>query len=119
MTIAPDQVARTPLADSEDLPEWATTLLQLVTEAARAGEIVEIHTHVQTMTPSEVAKRLGISTSTVSRRIKAGEIRTLKVGNRHRIPIREYDAFRRSLMDQMVDHYADDLAADLEDDLVG
>ena len=113
LTITPDQVARTPLVDAEELPEWATTLLHLVSEAARAGETVEIHTRVQTMTPSEVAKRLGLSTSTVSRRIKAGEIRTIKVGNRHRIPVPEYDAFRRSLMNQMVDHYADDIEADL------
>lgn len=113
LTIAPDQVAQTPLADTEELPEWATTLLQLVSEAARAGETVEVHTRVQTMTPSEVAERLGLSTSTVSRRIKAGEIRTIKVGNRHRIPVPEYDAFRRSLMTQMVDHYADDIEADL------
>lgn len=113
LTIPPDQVARTPVEDTGELPEWATTLLQLVSAAARAGETVEVHTRVQTMTPSEVAKRLGLSTSTVSRRIKAGEIRTIKVGNRHRIPVPEYNAFRRKLMSQVVDHYADDLEADL------
>lgn len=112
-TIAPDQVAQMPLGDVEELPEWATTLLRLVSEAARAGELVEVHTRVQTMTPSEVAERLGISTSTVSRRIKTGEIRTIKVGNRHRIPVSEYDAFRRSLMSRMVGHYADDIDVDL------
>lgn len=57
--------------------------------------------------------RLGLSTSTVSRRIKAGEIRTIKVGNRHRVPLSEYEAFRRRLMGQIVEHYADDLEADL------
>ena len=113
LTIAPDQVAGTPLADTQELPEWASTLLELVSEAARSGETVEIHTRVQTMTPAEAAKRLGLSTSTVSRRIKAGEIRTIKVGNRHRIPIPEYDAFRGRLMSQMVAHYADDIEADL------
>lgn len=113
LTIAPDQVARTPLADTRELPEWATAVLTLVSEAAKSGETVEIHTRVQTMTPAEAAKRLGLSTSTVSRRIKAGEIRTIKVGNRHRIPIREFEAFRDRLMGQMVAHYADDLEADL------
>lgn len=113
LTIAPDEVARTPFEESENLPEWAAALLQLVSEAARAGETVEVHTRVRTMTPSEVAQRLGISTSTVSRRIKAGEIKTIKVGNRHRIPVPEYEAFHRSLMSQMIDHYADDLEADL------
>lgn len=113
MTIAPDEVARTPVTDAEDLPDWAATLLSLVAEAARAGETVEVHTRVRTMTPSEVAHRLGLSTSTVSRRIKAGQIRSIKVGNRHRIPVSEYDAFRRALMDQLVDHYADDIEADL------
>lgn len=113
LTIAPDQVAQTPLTDGTNLPEWASTLLLLVSETARAGETVEVHTRVQTMTPSEVATRLGISTSTVSRRIKAGEIRTIKVGNCHRIPVPEYHAFRRLLMGQMVEHFADDLEADL------
>jgi excisionase family DNA binding protein len=115
LTISPDQVQRIPLKDSDELPEWAASLLELVSEAARAGETVEIHTRVQTMTPSEVAKRLGLSTSTVSRRIKAGEIRTIKVGNRHRIPVPEYDAFRRSLLGRMAEHYA----GDIEDDLIG
>lgn len=113
LTIAPDQVARTPLGGTEGLPEWADGLLQFISEAARAGETVEIRTSVPTMTPPEVAERLGISTSTVSRRIKAGEIRTIKVGNRHRVPLTEYEAFRRSLMDQIVGHYADDIEADL------
>lgn len=113
LSIEPDQVTRTPLHGVEDLPEWAMGLLRLVSEAAEAGETVEIHTRIQTMTPSEVAKRLGVSTSTISRRIKAGEICTIKVGNRHRIPVSEYDTFRRSMMQQMADHYADDIEADL------
>lgn len=113
LTIAPEQVARTPLTDTEELPEWAASLLHLVADAARAGETVEVHTRLQTLTPSEVATRLGLSTSTVSRRIKAGDIRTIKVGNRHRIPMTEYEAFRRRLMSQVVEHYADDLEADL------
>lgn len=113
MSIAPEEVARAPLDGTGELPEWATSLLRLVSEAAEAGQTVEVHTRIQTMTPSEVAKRLGVSTSTISRRIKDGQIRTIKVGNRHRIPIPEYDAFRRSMMQQMVDHYASDLEADL------
>lgn len=113
LTIAPDQVVRTPVEKDAELPEWAVSLLQVVSEAARAGELVEVHTRVQTLTPREVAARLGLSTSTVSRRIKAGEIHTIKVGNRHRIPMSEYEAFRKRLMGQIVEHYADDLEADL------
>ncbi|MGH3439411.1 MAG: helix-turn-helix domain-containing protein [Sciscionella sp.] len=56
---------------------------------------------------------LNISRATVSRRIAAGQIRTIKVGNRHRIPEPEFERFRDSFMQAMVDHYADDIEADL------
>jgi excisionase family DNA binding protein len=41
-------------------------------------------------TPEEVAGRLAISRSTVSRRISNGQIKAVKVGNRNRIPFSEF-----------------------------
>jgi len=114
LRIVPDQVLRAPFDGANELPQWALSLLHVVSEAAEAGEVVEVHTHIQTITPSEVAQRLGLSTSTISRRIKAGQIRTIKIGNRHRIPVGEYDAFRRSMMQDVVAHYAGDIEADLD-----
>lgn len=76
---------------------------------------MQLNAVLEALTPAEVATRLGISQATVLRRIKSGEIHAVKVGNRHRIPIMEYHRFRRSLMQSMVDHYANDI----EDDLLG
>lgn len=84
-------------------------------EAAAAGEVVELRTRLETLTPAEVADRLNLSRSTISRRIAAGEISTLKVGNRHRITTREFERFRDSLMHEMVEFYADDIESDLRE----
>ncbi|MCL2467868.1 MAG: helix-turn-helix domain-containing protein [Micrococcales bacterium] len=54
-----------------------------------------------------------LSRATVSRRIAAGEIATIKVGNRHRIPVAEYQRFRRDLMRKVTAYYADDIEDDL------
>lgn len=112
--IEPDVIRDHP-PRGEEQPEWLIALAAYVTEAAKAGETVSLTARVKTLTPAEVADRLGISRATISRRIAAGDIRTIKVGNRHRITLNEYDRFRRSLMGAIVDHYADDLATDLGD----
>lgn len=65
------------------------------------------------MTPSEAAKRLGMSRSTISRHIEAGEIATVKVGAHHRIPVDEYERFRDHLHGEMVAMTSDEIEADL------
>ena len=65
------------------------------------------------LTPSEVAKRLGMSHSTILRRIKAGDITTIKVGAHHRIPVAEYERFRDRLHGEMVAMTSGDIEADL------
>lgn len=65
------------------------------------------------MTPSEAAKRLGMSCSTISRHIEAGEIATVQIGAHQRIPVKEYERFRDRLHGEMVAMTADELEADL------
>lgn len=111
LTLDPSKMGDPPFDPSEH-PEWAE-LSAFLRDAAQAGEVVSVSAKVETMTPAEMAERLSMSRATVSRRIAAGEIATIKVGNRHRIPVREYERFRSSLMQSIVAHYSDDLEADL------
>ncbi len=87
-------------------------------DAARAaGEVVDIVTRRETLTPAEAAKRLGIDRSTVSRKIKAGEIATVRVGAHHRITRREFERYRDSLAPEPLFSYRDfaDIVARGED----
>ena len=112
-TISPGAVRAAPLPERPDLPTWAMDALSFVAKAGEAGETVSLEARLETMTPAEVASRLGISRPTVSRRIAEGGIRSIRVGNRHRIPVVEFERYRRQLLQDMVDHYADDIEADL------
>jgi len=113
LTISPDLVLSAPMPTDHSLPGWARDVLDFVAQASAGGETVELNARVETMTPAQAAARLGISRATVSRRIADGHIRTIKIGNRHRIPVTEYSRFRRELLKDMVSHYAADIEADL------
>jgi excisionase family DNA binding protein len=113
MSIPPDVVRSAPLRGVDVLPRWAQDVLVAVVEAGARGETVRLDSTVETLTPAQAAERLGLSRATVSRRIAAGEIRTIKVGNRHRIPVTEFQRFRRDLMRQVTAYYADDIEQDL------
>ncbi|MDR1387723.1 MAG: helix-turn-helix domain-containing protein [Propionibacteriaceae bacterium] len=112
-TISPDTVRAEPLPDRPDLPTWARDALSFVVKAGQAGETVSLEARLETMTPAEMADRLGISRPTVSRRIAEGSIRSVKIGNRHRIPVAEFERYRSQLLQDMADHYMDDIEADL------
>ena len=77
--------------------EWIADVRDVVQAAAAAGEVVDLVTRTETLTPAEAAIRLGINRSTVSRKIKAGEIATIGVGAHHRITRREFERYRDSL----------------------
>ena len=114
LTIDPDQVDQAVPA-SEALPTWAGDLLGRVRVAAQAGETVTVTSGVRMLTPAQVGRRLGLSRSTVTRRIAKGEIHAVMVGNRHRIPYPEYQRVWRELAQKI----AADSAADVEAELFG
>ncbi len=58
-------------------------------------------------------RRLGMSRSTVTPKIESGEIMASMVGTHHRIPLREFEAFRDRLVGSMVVATSDDIEADL------
>src|SRR3546814_19797382 len=64
------------------------------------------------MTPEQVADAMGVSRPTISRKIKAGEIRAVKVGNRNRIPYEEFERYWRKTMGDLVELTRDELRDD-------
>lgn len=89
-----DSLTINPAHLSDD--DWAA--LRAFLESAKArGEIVEMLSRVELLTPAEVAKRLGMSRTTVLRRIAAGDLEATKVGTHHRITLGEFERYRHEL----------------------
>lgn len=95
---------------SED--DWVR--MRAFLESARErGEVVEFSARVELLTPADVAKRLGMSRSTVLRRIADGELKATKVGTHHRIPLSEYERYGHELMRRMTEASATDIETEL------
>jgi excisionase family DNA binding protein len=88
-------------------------VLDAVRRARRAGQRVTVSVESPRLTPEEVAARLGVSRSTVSRRIASGRIKAVKVGNRNQIPYVEFQRVLRESMAAMAAASAADVEAEL------
>lgn len=87
--------------------EWVARVRTFLDAAEAAGEVVDMVTRTETLTPAEAAKRLDMDRSTISRKIKAGEIATIRVGTHHRITRREFERYRDSLAPEPLFTYRD------------
>lgn len=112
-TFDPDEI-RDGASDAA-MPAWAKVLLDRVREAAASGQTVTVTAKERMLTPEQMGRRLGVHRSTIARKILAGDIRAVKVGNRHRIPYSEFQRFR----DDMLDTVARVSAPDVETELFG
>ena len=112
LTINPEDV-RTNVSQSSVPPAWLEQIAAYVQRAAAEGETVTLTAKRRMMTPEQVADTIGVSRSTISRKIKAGELRAVKVGNRNRIPFEEFERFWRQTMGDIVELVRDDIEADL------
>lgn len=109
VTISPVEVERSPLPDGDlGLPPWATTALEYIATAGRAGESVSLVADEVTVSPSQMAEQIGVSRASIQRRIAAGEIGCKKIGSRYRIPLAEVERFRRRFVQEMAATLADD-----------
>ncbi len=99
------RLSPTDLADHDAATK---SVLAFLREAEMAGASVELTADAPFLTPDEVAKQLGLSRPTISRRIKAGDLKAIKVGNRNRIPIAEFERFREAYLDEMASVLAND-----------
>ena len=115
LTINPEDV-RASADHAGTLPPWLEQVAAFVQRAAADGESVTLTAKRRMMTPEQVADALGVSRPTISRKIKAGEIRAVKVGNRNRIPYEEFERYRRQTMGDLVELVHDDLCEDLSCD---
>lgn len=111
LTIDPARMPKHDFDPKAD-PQWAA-VAEYLQAAAAAGEVVRLTARPELLTPAEAAVRLGMSRSTVTRKIAAGEIRAIKVGTHHRIPIREFERFHDEQMATLIRDTSDDIEADL------
>ena len=87
--------------------EWVDLVRAHLSGAKEAGEVVDLVTRTETLTPADAAKRLGVDRSTISRKIKSGDIATIRVGAHHRITRREFERYRDSLASDPLFTYRD------------
>jgi len=92
---------------------WEKALIEFIRDASIQGKTVIVSTEVKTLTPEQVARRLNLSRSTVSRRIADGTIASVKIGNRHHVPYPEYRRLWEETMTRVVDASIDDIEAEL------
>ena len=111
LTINPEDVRAANQAGTQ--PPWLEQVTAYVQQAAADGETVTLTAKRRMMTPEQVADAMGVSRPTISRKIKAGEIRAVKVGNRNRIPYEEFERYWRKTMGDLVELVRDDLREDL------
>lgn len=109
LTIDPEAVR----ASVGTRPAWLEQVAAYVQQAAAEGETVTLTAKRRMMTPEQIADAMGMSRSTISRKIKAGEIRAVKVGNRNRIPYEEFERYWRKTMGDLVEVTRDELHEDL------
>jgi excisionase family DNA binding protein len=92
--------------------DWAR-LRAFLDAAKNKGEVVDLSARVEMLSPAEVGRLLGMSRSTVRRRIADGELAAVKVGTHSRITLAEYERFSRAMVQRMAEATADDMAAEL------
>ncbi len=112
LTITPEDV-RAATGQPGARPGWLDAVAEYVQRAAADGDLVTLTAKRRMMTPTQVADAIGVSRSTVSRKIAAGELRAVKVGNRNRIPFEEFERFWQQTMGDVVELTAGDISADL------
>lgn len=109
LTINPEDVRQ----NAGPRPAWLAQIATYVERAAAEGEAVTLTAKRRMMTPGQIADAMGVSRPTISRKIKAGEIRAVKVGNRNRVPYEEFERYWRKTMGDLVELTRDEMSDDL------
>ena len=111
ITINPEAV-RAP-ANSGEWPESMVEIAEYVKRAASLGESVTLTAKRRVLTPAQVADLTGVSRSTISLKIAAGELRAVKIGNRNQIPYEEFERFWQATMGDVIEISRGEIRTDL------
>lgn len=96
------------MSSLEITPDSGDAWGEVIRQHLARGEHARVTFELPSLTPAQVAESVGVSRATIMRKILAGEIRTERRGNRHRVPLPEVERFRHSYVREM----AADLAVD-------
>ena len=88
-------------------------IAEYVKRAASLGESVTLTAKRRALTPAQVADLTGVSRSTISRKIAAGELRAVKIGNRNQIPYEEFERFWQATMGDVIEISRGEIRTDL------
>lgn len=91
---------------------WLEAVRDFLETAKENGEVVQL-TRAGLLTPAEVAKRLGMSRTTVLRRIADGHRRPPRSARTTGSPFAEFERYSRELMRQMAEVSVEDIGNEL------
>ncbi len=94
-------------------PVGRDEVMAYIDKAVAAGELVTVSSTPILLTPAQVARALGVSRPTISRRISNGTLKSVRVGSHHRIPYAELLRFWKEQMTELVSLQADDIWEEL------
>ena len=87
---------------------WRQELLNRIAAELDAGKTITIEVNTPTMTPQQVADELGLSRTTVLRKIGSGVLKASKQGNRNRVAVADFERFRDSYIRDLGQAFAQD-----------
>jgi len=96
------------LAAGDRSTGWERRTNAFIKQALQQGARVTLKVEFPTLSPQEFADQFGLSRSTVTRRILAGEIKATRKGNRYRIPESQVEEFRQKYVRELATSFADD-----------
>lgn len=88
--------------------KWQSDLIKSIADQLDSGKIITVEVKTPTMTPRQVAEELGISRTTVLRKIKSGKLPAFKRGNRSLIAVADFERFRTAYIRELGRAFADD-----------
>ncbi|MDR1265720.1 MAG: helix-turn-helix domain-containing protein [Propionibacteriaceae bacterium] len=105
LTVSPEMVRINGAHDSD----CAKAVCDFIRHQSDGGKTVQVTAREVACSPAEVADLVGLSRSTVQRRIADQTIQAVRRGSRWRVFEAQVDRYRLSLADEMAALVADDL----------
>ena len=111
LTINPADLVPPPAA-MVNSPGWAS-LYGFLKSAARMGEVVDLTSRAEALSPNQVASRLAMSRASVMKLISDGSLQAYRVGTHWRISMVEFQRFCDLMHAELIRDTSDELEAEL------